>query len=61
MNENAYSLNCQLLYTTHTYIMYVVSTRNLYYLSKEIKDHKFLGDLKPIYMTTTLHNLGTSR
>ena len=44
------SLNCQLLYVTHTYVhMYSVYKEfPRYNLSIEIKDHKF-GDLKHLY------------
>ena len=55
------SLNCQLLYVTHTY-MYICSVYKelpRYNLSIEIKDHKF-RDLNHFYTTTTLQNLRTS-
>ena len=43
----------------HMYIHSVYKESPRHYLSIETKDYKF-GNLKPIYITTTLRNLGTS-
>ena len=51
-------LNCQLLYTTlHMYIHSVYKESSRHCLS--IEKITCFGDLKPLYITTTLPNLGT--
>ena len=57
MNENTVLIASCFMQQIHTYVHSVYKESPRHYLNTEIK--KF-GDLKPIYTTTTLQNLGTS-